>query len=244
MQNIKRFFILGLVLVLAGQGCLPGAGAPEAAPKRDGSGGMTAGCNHPYMPLTPGSSITYRSEGTGEATTYTQSITANTGEQATLAYTFEGNEVELDYTINCTDGGIFAEGYIDLSSVNTGAGIRTETRSASGPLLPDNLDVGSSWENDYEMLATFTDPSLPFSEMVQTMHITRTATGRESVTVPAGTFDALVVEASFNLSNDILPGGGTSFTQTEYWVEGVGLVKSEGAGPVGSTSVTQAVSIE
>jgi len=200
-------------------------------------------CSHPYMPLNEGSSITYLSTGAGDGTTYTQAVTSNTGDTATLTYSFEGEELTLDYNLNCTSDGISAAGYLDFSSIREGTGIRTETRSASGPLLPDDLDVGSSWSSNFEMLVTYTDPNFPIPESVQTMDISRTAVRRESVTVPAGTFDALVVEANFNLNNEAFPTGPISFTQTEHWVEGIGLVRTAGADPGGGSTVTEAVNI-
>ncbi len=250
MKQTKHFFVLSLALVLAGQGCLPGAGAPAPAPDGSAGGGsgssggsVSGDCSHPYMPLRPGSSITYTSSGAGDGSTYTQTVASNSGSEATLNYSFEGQELTLDYTLNCSGDGIFAEGYLDFGSVMAGSQIRTETRSASGPFLPDDLDVGTSWNNHFEMVVTYTDPSFPISEATQIMDISRRATGRERVTVPAGTFDALVVEASFNLNNDAFPTGPITFTQTEHWVEGVGLVRTAGADPGGGSTVTEAVSV-
>lgn len=251
MTNFKRFFVLSLALVLAGQGCLFGGGEPEAAPgamdgdsKAGGGGAMAGGCSHPYMPFTPGSSITYRSSGSGESSTYTQTVSSNSGGGVTLTYTFPDHDLSLDYDLNCTRDGIFAEGFLDFSSLRSGVGIQTETRSSSGPFLPDGLDVGSTWENHFDMHVTYTDPNFPIPESDQTMDMTRRAVRRESITVPAGTFDALVVEATFNFVNSSFPTGPLSFSQTEYWVEGVGLVKTEGADPGGGSTVTEAIAIE
>jgi len=244
MTDIRRFAVLAFALVLAGQGCLsgPGAGEPETAGGSDAE--ITMGdCSHQYMPLAPGSSITYRSSATGEDVTYTQSVASNAGDQASLTYTFSDNDLSLEHNISCTPSGIFSEGYLDLNSITGGVDVTMTTRSSTGPLLPEDMSVGSSWENQFVMVGTFNDPSLPVSEFVQNLDISRKVIREGRVTVPAGTYDALVVEASFNITSESLPVPPMSFTQTEYWVKGIGMVKTEGSSPGGGNFTTEAVSV-
>lgn len=240
MRNRLRFLAIGMVLILAGAGCL-GGGTPESADGNPSSGG-TSGCGHPYMPLREGSSITY----SGASATWTQSVTSNTGNAATLEYVFEGSDIQLKNDIRCENGQLFSEGYLDLGSVASGGQIKTQTVSATGPMLPENLDVGSQWSNHFETVVTADAPELAkagVGNMRSVLDIKHRAIGHESVAVPAGTFDALVIESTFNVKTEIqgttVPG---SFTQKEYWVKGVGMVKSEGMG-AGSAGTIQATKI-
>jgi hypothetical protein len=247
MINIKRFLFLGLALMLTGQGCLGlGGGSPEEAPGREGGGlfgGGDSGCSHPYMPLRAGSSITYSSSG-AEGTTWTQTIVENTGESATMRVHFPEENIELQHTINCESDGVYGEGYLDLNSAMTGQRLESRTVSASGPMLPADLDVGSEWSNHFVLEVSGPSFAAMGGVGTNTLDISRRAVRRERVSVTAGTFDALVVEASFNMLTEVgalsLP---IAFTQTEYWVEGVGMVKSEGGGAGGEASVVQATRI-
>lgn len=244
MNHFKRFALLALALVLAGQGCLsgPGAGEPETADRTE-AGVVRGACSHPYMPLAPGSSITYKSSATGEDVNYTQTVVSNSGDRVSLTYTFSDNDLSLEHNINCTPSGIFSDGYLDLNSVTGGVDVTMTTRSSTGPLLPEDMRVGSSWENQFVMVGTFNDPTLPVSEFVQKLDIARKVVREGRVTVPAGTFDALVVEASFSITSESVPVPPMHFTQTEYWVKGVGMVKTEGSSPGGGNFTTEAVSV-
>lgn len=95
---------------------------------------------------------------------------------------------------------------------------RIEVRTGNGyaytpplPLLRVPSSVGDTWEVDYMVEGN------PASSMNR-----YTVIGFESVTVPAGTFDAAVVRieefGDGELARDL----------TEWWVDGIGVVKMEG----------------
>jgi len=252
MTYFKRFAVLGFALILAGQGCLgsTGVGTPEAGTPDGSNAGAPAtkpavatnNCDHPYLPLQQGNTITYQTTVDGKLFHYTQTVTANDGHTATLTYNFPESGVTMTQKIDCASDGIQAEGYLDFSSVLADTGASIETVNASGPILPNGLDVGSEWSNHFETIMKLNSPSAPVGEMKQSMDMTRHAVRREKVTVPAGTYDALVVEVT---SQSVLhtPYADMPHTssQTEYWVEGVGLVKSEATG--GSTDTVEATLI-
>ena len=101
----------------------------------------------------------------------------------------------------------------------------------TGVTFPANVDVGSAWAQDisFEGAQDIGGTQIASKNRAVT---SCTATGRESVTVPAGTFDALKVECS-NTITITLEGMAPIVIEgpsTAWYAEGVGMVKNIGTG--------------
>lgn len=266
--------VLGLsALVLLGAGCgradhsATGTGAPAAdhSPSamvaRDG--GTTAprsACDHPYYPLRTGYEIHYRSTfpaiGRVSSGSYSLKVTNSTSDSVTLAAIFDSSTpgqppITSEQIIDCSNGGLRARSYLDLGSRVTGAGASNRfnviTRNSSGEMLPQDLHVGSEWHGAFDVTmqaATSTAmptvaPDSPLARpMDLSVSVTRRAIAEETVRVPAGEYQALKVSATTNL------GLGTPITGTEWWVRGVGMVKSSyDLGSGSENIVTEATSV-
>lgn len=227
---------------MVGAGCPSPSGAPTASRPV-----ASSGCSHPYYPLRPGSSITYRMTTGENVNTLKVSVTENTGDQAKLTYAFPEGGINIDQTLTCESGGLFSESYLDLASEVSGMNFRSETKSASGPLLPEGLGVGSEWDSSFDIVVHVDSGPVHdagISEINETFSIHRKAEGFESVTVPAGTFNALKIQSHFTVATTGVPGmSSLSFDTTEYWVEGIGYVKtaSESGGVVSVIEATEIV---
>lgn len=137
---------------------------------------------------------------------------------AALTYDAGGSQTTSStYVYRCTAEGLFAD---TMSSewVSTFGGNSTEgwveaVYEDDGPQLPHGIDVGSTWTVATTVTSTSSTSSEPSSAQ---WSYTAVATGRESVEVPAGAFDALLVEYDYD----------TSSTVVSALDRGVGLVLS------------------
>ncbi|KAA0205518.1 hypothetical protein EDM68_05580 [Candidatus Uhrbacteria bacterium] len=241
MNTFSKFVAIVSTLALLGQGC-----ARPPAPTTDGARSARGGCENPYYPMRPDSSITYRMTGSGMTSQYTASFLPPSGGSNRVQYVFtvDGESLTLNQDFTCTNGTLSARGYADFSSLLGGQGFRYETESVEGFFLPADLDVGSEWETTYRMIVRTDHPQ--FKELMdgrrQTLRMKNKIVGRERVSVPAGTFEALKMQSEATVESDLGAGFTITFTNDNWLVRDVGLVKSSG-GAEGYTSVTEAVEI-
>ncbi|MCR4256510.1 MAG: hypothetical protein NUW08_02285, partial [Candidatus Uhrbacteria bacterium] len=158
MNNISKFVAIVSTLALLGQGC---ARPPVAT---DGSvpGESTArvGCENPYYPMRPGSSITYRISGSGADSQYEAKFLDAAGDMNRVQYVFtvDGESLTLNQDFTCEGGVLSAQGYADFSSIQGGSNLRFETESVEGVFLPSDLGVGSEWETTYRTIVRTDNP--------------------------------------------------------------------------------------
>ena len=138
-------------------------------------------------------------------------------------------------TISCAGGVLQTDSYVDMSR---GSSISVRTISSSGEYLPRNVEIGSTWTQTFNLEIR---PNIGggSTDGIPTMHaqttLTHEALRTESVTVPAGTYNAIVVKTKIQTNIDA-PGTTTpapaplpsiELVSFGWWVRGVGLVKSE-----------------
>jgi hypothetical protein len=164
-----------------------------------------------------------------------------------------GDETEASVTfsqvLKCDNGTLAPQGYLDMSSALGEFKMKTETREVSGVLLPAGLAPGDSWQTSYELVVTPEEggyPAAQYGEMKTSVRMESKVLSSERVEVPAGGYDAMKVESVMFMTTDIpgLPGDipptETKVVQYQWWVEGVGMVKSEGGD---GSSVTELISV-
>ncbi|MBP7134428.1 hypothetical protein KBA73_04400 [Patescibacteria group bacterium] len=261
-------------LVLLGAGCASSApsAAPTSAdgsssvpalvatrPGETGAPAMSA-CAHPYYPLKQGYNVRYRIssrdfQGAPQVTHYNQRVTSADANSVTLTTQFEdttgATTFSADQALRCDGGHLRATAYVDFSSQLMGGAapaFRTETRNVTGDLLPADLQVGSDWTGSFAVTMTPANAAAENAPLGRGIDLTirthRRVVGEETVTVPAGTYQALKIQAETGM--DGIAGGSenTDLVTTEWWVRGVGLVKSVfAAGGAMGDIVTEASSI-
>lgn len=274
LSSLSRKTLTGIAfgaLVLTGAGCRSNAprtadpvvpaGTAEvtSAPTTSPSGTTPTAvrvlgvCEHPYYPLRQGYQAEYRvnSPSFGTATkNYSMRVTSADATSVNLRSTFASEApgqppITADQVINCTNGGLQARSYVDLGSRLMGGAaanqFNIETRNATGELLPRDVAVGSRWEGGFNIhmdpvAAGIDNPAMRGIDLAVT--IRRHAVAEEQVSVPAGQYTALKIEAVTDV------GGVSSITGTEWWVRGVGMVKSTyDLGTGSQTTVTEALSV-
>jgi hypothetical protein len=219
------------------QGLLPtrapsDAGGGEAAtqaptPEAGGYASQTA-CDHPYFPIRQGASWTYSSDVGAQ----TWSVTSVSGDlnsaSATMEMSFPGGTIT--YTWECSSSGVvsFDFGTMGLNAA-PGVGEITIT-SSSGTILPppDQLVPGVSWSNTFTEEVHTGAAGVDFT-MTMDASESYTATGFETISTGAGSFEALRIDGSgtFTTSSEMV-GTYSTTAQFTYWLApGVGFVRFE-----------------
>lgn len=211
-------------------------------PDEGGSSGeeraRRASCDNIFYPLRNGYSVTYRTtfppiDGVSQGG-YTVSISNVEDQRAVVHAVFDSQTtgqppITSDQTIVCNNtGGIVGVGFVDMGNRIAG-GSRTAnlfhgvSDQISGELLPSNVRPGVSWFTKYNVHITplAVVENSPIREpIVMPIKIERRALREERVSVPAGSYETMVVESKMYMDGQIALQG------TEWWGRNAGLVKS------------------
>lgn len=198
------------------------AEAFEEAPPTSAPRAAESACDHPYFPLRSGATWTYSSpEG---------SVTFNVGGASggSVTMTISAAGFTFDTHWNCTSEGIVSYDF-SFSGSEFGAGITLDVSETSGTWLPraEEMTPGASWSNGYTTHVTTSTGGISFDVTSRTDE-TWTVTGTETVSVPAGTFEAVRVDgtSTTTFTGDFPVAVPPSSSQFTYWfAEGVGLVR-------------------
>lgn len=199
-----------------------------------GAGGRTA-CDHPYFPLRQGAQWRYQ----GGEVPMAWSVDSVSGDQtnATALVTIDFGEGQLQYEWTCDSQGL----HFYFSAINfageTPGEITIETTSHGGPMLlsADQLEPGATWSSAFTTNVTTAVAGVEATMTVDTEQ-SHTAGEPTSVTVPAGTFEALpvTIEGTTSASGLGMNTGETSFTTTLWFGRDAGIVRIESSGMSGS----------
>jgi hypothetical protein len=195
-------------------------------------------CTNLYYPVREGAAWTYKSTG-GPAGEYsfTDTVTSVRPDGFTLS-TQIGDLTRLqEWT--CTAEGLSALqlGGAPAAMLNSqNIQLNLDIINATGVTFPGQIGPGSQWQQNMDVTGNVT----AFNEEAAatgTVQMSFNAVGSESVTVPAGTFDALKVEVDVSLNVGATYEGITlpvSFTgdYTYWFAPNVGWVKASGTGNV------------
>lgn len=199
-KKMQQFLIAAMLLV---SGCsntdstapLPVMITPDA---------ILSDCNNALLPIKMGASWTYFSSGGPNGDfTYTDTITEFQSNDFTLTSTFPN--LTLIQKWICTPEGLVAQqlGGGTIGSVSMQNMIADfATREVRGVNLPRELTAGQQWEYNLSMVGSVAMPGEQ-SQSPGTFTLTMNNLGSESVSVAAGTFDAVKIQAVFNAQINI-----------------------------------------
>lgn len=224
-------------LLLSTLACNIGASVPTGDGEAQSPSGSTSGgaCANPYLPVVVGATWNYSLTGS-TSDTFTRSIVSVDAGGFTDQDVF-GTGVTRQGKWTCDNGAVTA---LDPTSGNS-ASVNTEnvsvdfhTTSASGVTLPAVLNQGDTWTQTITLEGTENINGLEVPAKNEFSN-TCTAGGRESVTVAAGTFDAVRIDCQTNMNITITMNGAPisspfSFTATSWYTEKVGLIKTATSG--------------
>jgi hypothetical protein len=223
----------------------------EAAQPTTSSGSQTdpspALCANPFYPVREGAQWNY--QGTSSITSnyiFTDTITAVRDDGFTLTTTF-ADGVTRKQEWACTPEGLVALQMGGGLSA-TGMNLTVETQNASGVTYPSKINAGDTWQ--YALTFTGTMDIAGRSGVASgSTQSNFTALGTESVSVPAGTFNAMKVQmvTTFTATVDFqglsVP---ITFTNTTFswYAEGTGWVKSETTGDISGQGYSEKIQLQ
>lgn len=223
------------VLVLVGSGCGPapaprdGASTSTPSTPSPAPSASAGACDFPYLPLRAGYKANYNSQFGGRDSSYTMSVNSVSGNGANVVY--KVNDITVNHDLNCEDGLITEQGYLDLGSIAGGTRSNIRTNRVEGSIMPRDVHVGSEWSSKYDITMDYNNPQLGITQVNSIIETARKAVAMERVTVPAGSFNALKVENKYKMTitvpNATFPIPPIEFTSVEWWVEGKGMVKTQ-----------------
>jgi hypothetical protein len=240
--------------------------SPEATytaePVDQGGGGIgpqgntpAGNCANPYYPVLAGATYRYRSTDSLSGTTdYRITYHNITSDSFEVSFDFgepdDPEAVTITQTWQCTAEGLLAPGVLQLSNMEMP--FTFEVVEAVGLTLPSSFETGETWTTHYVVVGSGDVESTSMS-MEQTIDLTNEIVGTEAVSVPAGDYPAAVrVESSGTISiattlgETAAPATMFDWSQTTWYVEGVGMVRQESAGILDETTptVVELVAIE
>jgi len=184
-------------------------------------------CDHPYLPLRSGASWSYDSSEGG----MTWNVTSAGGSAASASATMAFSMPEVTYTVNwtCSSAGITSYDFGNISSSAFGEVVTLDVVNSSGSWLPpaESLVPGYSWSNDYSMVVSSSFEGVSV-ELTTTTSESWSVGGMETISVPAGTFDALRIDGTSTIEMSGFMGISvppSTTSQTFWFAEGVGIVR-------------------
>jgi hypothetical protein len=228
MKKPIRFMILAFACAAAQLACsLSGSGSPAA---QSSSNGYCANVN---LSVVEGATWTYSGTGSSGAVTRVDTIT-DVGTNGFLLESKLTDANGVTSSVNnwsCTADGLVMgmpdAGQFSAVSEGSGGGAQATTLSVTGVSLPISITVGDTWTQTLEVQVT----STTFNGIVSSV-LEMNAAALETMTVPAGTFQALRIEGQSTMTFE--EGGGV-MTQylTEWLVPGIGTVREVSSADVG-----------
>jgi hypothetical protein len=207
-------------------------------------------CANAYYPVREGSTWTYKSTGgpTGEYS-FTDTITAVRADGFTLSSQFGSLTRTQEWV--CKPEGLVAlqlggPSAATLSSENMQ--LNLEVKNVSGVTFPSTINVGDQWQHNLEFEGKMTVANQEGSATGNALTSFK-ALGNESVTVPAGTFEALKIQVDTTLDFNVSIQGisvPVKFSGSyNYWfVKDVGWVKASGTGSISGTSFSEMIELQ
>ena len=250
---IKFFSLLfAPLLILA---CGVTSSSPTASPAEPTApvAAVSGVCANQYFPVREGATWTYKMTGDAGESTYTDTITSVRSDGYTITSQF--TDLTRTQEWSCLADGLSAlqlGGGPSAGLTTSGSALELQTQDAQGVTFPKTIKVGDTWQHSINFTGTMSVASQN-AEASGDSQVNFTALGMESVTVPAGTFNALKVQAetTTNINTTVqgisVPNSFVS-SSTLWLVEGTGWVKMVTTGtyanvPFSDTTELQSVNI-
>ena len=207
-------------------------------------------CANEYYPVSDGATWSYYGTSTTtEDFSFTNTITSTRSDGFTVTVDFDN--VTLTQEWACTVDGILA---LEIGGGNAGTlradnvNLVMDTQNASGITYPNEILPGDTWTHTLDFIGTMDISGEPAEANGDTQS-TYTAIGIESVTVPAGTFDAMKIETTNTININSTFQGTTvpvtfTGTTTTWLAPGVGWVKSVSSSEFSGIASSETVELQ
>ncbi len=205
---------------------------PEASSTVESLSATGGACSNAYLPVVQGATWSYDVTGGPNGTTsYTDTISAVSGDSFTLTTTLE--DLTRTQRWSCGADGLVALDFGGASATLAVANLQTEfdTTESTGVTLPANVSPGDTWSQTFTLEGTQTITGDQTVQAEGKVKYELTAAGMESVTVPAGTFEALRVDGTTSMDLTVQMSGFTvpmtiTGTIVRWYAPDVGYIQS------------------
>ena len=200
-------------------------------------------CANTYFPVIQGATWNYEvTGGSSDTVNYTDTISELTGDGFVL--TSEFDDATRTQRWSCKSNGLLALDFGGASATLAVADLQAvfDTTKVSGITLPRDLTAGDTWSQSFTIEGNQALPGDQTAEVKGSVDYSSTAGEMESVTVPAGTFEALRVESTTKMDITIKLSGFTVPTTIEgtvvrWYAPEIGYVRSVETSNVFGTEV-------
>lgn len=207
-------------------------------------------CTNVYYPVRQGATWSYKSTG-GPAGEYSFTDTITSVRENGFTLSTQIGDLTRTQEWTCTAEGLSALqlGGAPAAMLNSqNIQLNLDISNATGVTFPSQINPGDQWQQTMNVTGNVTMMNEE-ADASGTAQMNFSAIGNESVTVPAGTFDALKVAVNVALNVDATYEGITlpvSFSgEYTYWfAPGVGWVKSSGTGNVLGSSFSDTTELQ
>ena len=193
------------------------------------------------MPSDEGSTWTYAGNNSSTGT-YSRTDTIISSEDDSFIIATQLTKMDYTQEFSCRAVGLvnMEPNQSDIAAMFHGpsGGVTVHRVSNSGVTLPVDIQAGDSWEQVFAWDATGPDASA-----YGTFSYAFTAAGIETVSVPAGTFDALRIDAVIQMEIGASPKLTGTYTTTVWLAEDIGLVRSEGSSQIPGVKFTDSLKL-
>jgi hypothetical protein len=216
---------------------MPTAAPPSPSPAAPAP--IAAACQHRYYPVAQGAAWTYRVSGSVNDT-FTRAI---------ISVRADGFDDQDSFASGAVRRGSWACRQGDLISLTPGGGasvaaggVQTDftIESNEGLTLPADPQAGARWTQTIVYLGQFNTGDRNVTAR-STLNTSCQAVGVESVSVPAGAFEALRADCTHRLTIALLGDLPFDFSFSSngsaWYAPGVGLVKLRDVSEMGTTEV-------
>jgi len=238
----------GATPTAVGAGVVPATSTPT--PEPTATEASTHACDHPYFPAVEGASWTYASDDSSVGPySFTDSVTNLRSDGFTLRGDFDGLIRTQEWS--CSEDGLALLDYSGMGAaqvVTNDLQVEFQTTDMSGITLPAGLAPGDEWAQEFTIAGTLVLTNGVESSAEGTASSTNHAVAMESVSVAAGTFDALRIERTIVIDLHVQYGETTIPVQVNsqevvWFAEGVGMVKDSFTGSVASMPVNESIDL-
>jgi len=208
-------------------------------------------CANEYFPVKNNATYSYSSTGSPSGPySFTRTITNVRTDGFTIDTKFKNQDVLQEWS--CKAEGLVPTqlGTTDATSILAFEKFTNLTAAnVTGFVIPPAITPGAEWNYALDIQGTEKVKEGNPATMTGRVSINYIAGNKESVTVPAGTFDAIAIEVNTVIDFNVVAGANViklsvDSTYTIWYAPGVGWVKSNGYGKLGGQDYVETIVLD
>ncbi len=220
------------------------------APTATAAASNAGACSNPYYPVVNGATWNYAGSGGPNGNySYTDTISEVRADGFTVTTVID-NSVTTTQQWSCKPEGLTAlqlPGFVTILAMQQ-LNATLQTSDIQGITLPAAISPGDDWSYQLNLQGSIEADGIKADTNGEAVY-NFTAGDTESVTVPAGTFDAMKIngvltfDSTASISGFSLPVK-ISLNTTSWWAPGVGMVKTQITGDMVGTAINDTIELQ